>query len=75
MVKNRKRISIFMLSLMFLSNIATNSVQATAEYKNGHVENYKIKSFTMVNSTIRIKTDDNILYLNYSDIEDIQINS
>lgn len=44
------------------------------EYKNGHVENYKIKSFTMVNSTIRIKTDDNILYLNYSDIEDIQIN-
>ena len=45
------------------------------EYKNGHVENYKIKSFTMVNSTIRIKTDDNILYLNYSDIEDIQINS
>lgn len=45
------------------------------EYKNGHVENYKIKSFAMVNSTIRIKTDDNILYLNYSDIEDIQINS
>ena len=44
------------------------------EYKNRHVENYKIKSFTMVNSTIRIKTDDNILYLNYSDIEDIQIN-
>lgn len=44
------------------------------EYKNGHVENYKIKSFTMVNSTIRIKTDDNILYLDYSDIEDIQIN-
>ena len=48
----------------FLSNI-----------KNGHVENYKIKSFTMVNSTIRIKTDgNNILYLDYSDIEDIQIN-
>ena len=45
------------------------------EYKNGHVENYKIKSFTMVNSTIRIKTDCNILYLDYSDIEDIQINS
>ena len=45
------------------------------EYKNGHVENYKIKSFIVVNSTIRIKTDDNILYLNYSDIEDIQINS
>ena len=46
------------------------------EYKNGHVENYKIKSFTMVNSTIRIKTDgNNILYLDYSNIEDIQINS
>lgn len=45
------------------------------KYKNGHVENYKIKSFTMVNSTIRIKTDYDILYLNYSDIEDIQINS
>ena len=45
------------------------------KYKNGYVENYKIKSFTMVNSTIRIITDDNILYLNYSDIEDIQINS
>ena len=44
------------------------------EYKNGYIENYKIKSFTMVNSIIRIKTDDNILYLNYSDIEDIQIN-
>ena len=45
------------------------------KYKNGHVENYKIKSFTIVNSTIRIKTDYDILYLNYSDIEDIQINS
>ena len=44
------------------------------KYKNGSFENYKIKSFTMVNSTIRIKTDDNILYLDYSDIEDIQIN-
>ena len=44
------------------------------EYKNGHVENYKIKSFIMVNSTIRIKTDCDILYLNSSDIEDIQIN-
>ena len=44
------------------------------KYKNGSFENYKIKRFTMVNSTIRIKTDDNILYLNYSDIEDIQIN-
>ena len=45
------------------------------KYKNGHVENYKIKSFTMVNSAIRIETDGDILYLDYSDIEDIQINS
>lgn len=45
------------------------------KYKNGHVENYKIKSFTTVGSAIRIKTDCDILYLNYSDIEDIQINS
>ena len=52
MVKNRKRISIFMLSLMFLSNIATNSVQATAEYKNGHV----------------ISNDDLSLELEYDDL-------
>lgn len=44
------------------------------KYKNGHVENYKIKSFTTVGSAIRIKTDGDILYLDYSDIEDIQIN-
>lgn len=44
------------------------------KYKNGSFENYKIKCFTMVNSTIRIKTDCDILYLDYSDIEDIQIN-
>ena len=52
MVKNRKRISIFMLSLMFLSNIATNSVQATAEYKNGHA----------------ISNDDLSLELEYDDL-------
>lgn len=44
------------------------------KYKNGHVENYKIKRFTMVGSAIRIETDGDILYLDYSDIEDIQIN-
>ena len=44
------------------------------KYKNGHIENYKIKRFTMVGSTIRIETDGDILYLDYSDIEDIQIN-
>ena len=45
------------------------------KYKNGSFENYKIKRFSMVGSAIRIKTDCDILYLNYSDIEDIQINS
>ena len=45
------------------------------EYKNGSFENYKIKSFTTVGSAIRIETDSDILYLDYSDIEDIQINS
>ena len=45
------------------------------KYKNGSFENYKIKRFTTVGSAIRIKTDgNNILYLDYSDIEDIQIN-
>ena len=45
------------------------------KYKNGSFENYKIKRFTMMNSTIRVETDSDILYLDYSDIEDIQINS
>lgn len=45
------------------------------KYKNGYVENYKIKRFTVVGSAIRIETDSDILYLDYSDIEDIQINS
>ena len=44
------------------------------KYKNGYAENYKIKRFTMVGSAIRIETDSDILYLDYSDIEDIQIN-
>ena len=44
------------------------------KYKNGSFENYKIKRFTMVGSAIRIETDGDILYLDYSDIEDIQIN-
>lgn len=43
------------------------------KYKDGHVENHEIKRFTMVGSTIRIETDGDILYLDYSSIEDIQI--
>ena len=45
------------------------------KYKNGSFENYKIKRFTTVGSAIRIETDSDVLYLDYSDIEDIQINS
>ena len=45
------------------------------KYKNGSFENYKIKRFTTVGAAIRIETDGDILYLDYSDIEDIQINS
>lgn len=44
------------------------------KYKNGSFENYKIKRFSMVGSAIRIETDGDILCLDYSDIEDIQIN-
>ena len=47
----------------------------SVKYKNGSFENYKIKRFTTVGSAIRIETDGDILYLDYSDIEDIQINS
>ena len=43
------------------------------KYKNGSAENYEIERFTMVGSTIRIETDGDILYLDYSSIEDIQI--
>ena len=43
------------------------------KYKNGHSESYEIKRFTMVGSAIRIETDNDILYLDYSSIEDIQI--
>lgn len=45
------------------------------KFKDGSVENYKIKNFTMVGSIIRIETDNDILYLDYSSIEDIRINS
>ena len=43
------------------------------KYKNGNTKNYKIKDFTMVGSTICIVTEDNALYLDYLDIEHIQI--
>ena len=43
------------------------------KYKDGCAESYKIKDFAMVESTIRIVTEDKILYLDYFDIEDMQI--
>jgi len=43
------------------------------KYKDGCTESYEIKRFTMVGSVIRIETDNDILYLDYSSIEDIQI--
>ena len=43
------------------------------KYKDGSAKNYKIKDFTMVSSTIGIVTEDDVLYLDYSDIEHIQI--
>lgn len=43
------------------------------KFKDGSVENYKIKNFTMVGSAIRIETDNDVLFLDYSSIEDIQI--
>ena len=43
------------------------------KYKNGSAENYEIERFTMVGSTIRIETEDNIEYFEYADIESIEI--
>lgn len=43
------------------------------KYKDKRTESYEIKRFTMVGSAIRIETDNDILYLDYSSIEDIQI--
>lgn len=43
------------------------------KYKDGCAESYKIKDFIMVGSTIRIVTEDKILYLDCFDIEDMQI--
>ena len=44
------------------------------KYKNGSAENYEIERFTMVGSTIRIETDGDILYLDYSPNEVIHQN-
>lgn len=43
------------------------------KYKDGSEKNYKIEDFIMKGSIICIETDDDILYLDYSEIEDIKI--
>ena len=43
------------------------------KFKDGCTEIYEIKRFTMVGSAIRIEIDNDILYLDYSSIEDIRI--
>lgn len=43
------------------------------KYKDGSAESHEIKHFTMVGSTIRVETKDNIEYFEYEDIESIEI--
>ena len=43
------------------------------KYKDGSEKNHKIKDFIMKGSVICIETNDDILYLDYSDIKDIRI--
>ncbi len=44
------------------------------KYKDGRAEDYDIKDFDMMGSTISMVTEeDNVLYLDYFDIKDIQI--
>lgn len=43
------------------------------KFKDGCTESHEIKHFTMVGSTIRIETEDNIEYFEYADIESIEI--
>ena len=43
------------------------------KFKDGCTESHEIKHFTMVGSTIRVETKDDIFFLDYSDIENIEI--
>ena len=43
------------------------------KFKDGCAESHEIKHFTMVGSTIRVETEDNIDYFEYADIESIEI--
>lgn len=43
------------------------------KYKNGNAESHEIEHFTMIGSTIRVETEDEIEYFEYADIESIEI--
>ena len=43
------------------------------KFKDGCVESHEIEHFTMVGSTIRMETKDNIEYFDYDSIENIEI--
>jgi hypothetical protein len=43
------------------------------KFKDGCVESHEIEHFTMVGSTIRMETKDNIEYFEYDSIESIEI--
>lgn len=43
------------------------------KHKDGSAESHEIKHFTMVGSTIRIETENNIEYFEYEGIESIEI--
>ena len=43
------------------------------KFKDECTESHKIKHFTMVGSTIRVETEDDIEYFEYEDIESIEI--
>lgn len=43
------------------------------KFKDGSAESIKIKHFTMVGSTIRIETENDIEYFEYASIESIEI--
>lgn len=43
------------------------------KYKDGCTESHEIKHFTMADSTIRVETKDDIFFLDYAEMENIEI--
>ena len=43
------------------------------KFKDGCAESHEIKHFTMEGSTIRVETEDDIFFLDYTEIENIEI--